>query len=224
MGLILCIESATRNCSVALVENETVLASRDFLGEGYSHAEKLHVFIDDVLQEASRQPDQLNAVAVTRGPGSYTGLRIGVSTAKGLCYALGIPLISYHTLEVIGDAMRKQYPGFDEYVPMLDARRMEVYTCRFNAEGEMLDTVGAIILDRDYFTALSGRKVLFGGDGAAKGSAMMQDNQEFKEFFPSASMATSIARNRFMLSDFENVAYFEPYYLKDFIPGIPRSK
>jgi tRNA threonylcarbamoyladenosine biosynthesis protein TsaB len=220
MATILCIETATKNCSVALSVNGSVIAlyednPKNEAGKHFSHAEKLQQYITQVLAEAKVSKNKLDAVAVSKGPGSYTGLRIGVSAAKGLCYALDIPLISISTLA----SLARQVNG-TLVIPMLDARRMEVYSAVFSSEMEQIRHTEAQIITQDSFeTYLAGAVVTFIGDGVEKFQAMCtHPNAVFiNNALPSASQMAAIATIKYNKSTFEDVAYFEPYYLKDFI-------
>ena len=226
MSLILQIETATTVCSVALSENGSVLAQKE-VQQRNIHAEAITVFIDGILKDAGKQYHELNAVAVSCGPGSYTGLRIGVSVAKGLCYALDIPLIAIETLEAMTNGLIAQNT-FDEQsdlllCPMIDARRMEVFTAVFNIKSERIRPTSAEIIDGNSFDdLLKTHKIIFFGDGAVKCSEVLGKNpnvQIIPEFLNSASHLTKKAIEKYKTQSFEDVAYFEPYYLKDFIAG-----
>ena len=219
MAIILCLETSTTNCSVALSIDGQIKAIREENNQKFSHAEKLHVFIDEVLREANIDKKQLNAIAISKGPGSYTGLRIGVSAAKGLCFALDIPLISTLTLEVLAQQVESENCYI---VPMLDARRMEVYSTVFNSEKKQIRETQAEILNENSFQEyLSDQKVIFIGDGAAKFEALCShENAVFlKDKFPSSKDMGLLAEAKYKKSDTENVAYFEPFYLKEFMLG-----
>ncbi|GER58267.1 tRNA (adenosine(37)-N6)-threonylcarbamoyltransferase complex dimerization subunit type 1 TsaB [Patiriisocius marinus] len=223
MATILCIETATTNCSVALSINGSVIALTEDnpLNEGgkkFSHAEKLHTYIDEVLGKAEISKHQLDAIAISKGPGSYTGLRIGVSAAKGLCYALDIPLISIPTLT----SLAAQVNDAVTVIPMLDARRMEVYTATFDtARKQVTDTEAKIIDETSFNDTLEKGNVTFIGDGAAKFKEVcLHPNASFVlNALPSANEMAILAEAKYKISDIEDVAYFEPYYLKDFITG-----
>lgn len=221
MSLILQIETATTVCSVALSENGNVLAYKE-IQQRNVHAEVITLFIDEVLKMANKQYNELNAVAVSCGPGSYTGLRIGISVTKGLCYSLDIPLIAIETLEAMADGMQT---GIDEvlFCPMIDARRMEVFTAVFDADGNQIKATSAEIIDQDSFSdLLKTNKIIFFGDGAAKCSDVLGGSpnaQIIPDFQNSALHLTKKATEKFQAKDFEDTAYFEPYYLKDFIAG-----
>ena len=216
MSYILNIETATKNCSVALAKDGQTILCKEIAEEGYSHAERLHVFIEEIIQEAGICFQDINAIAVSQGPGSYTGLRIGVSAAKGLCYALNIPLIAVDTLQVLA-LQAKVAEGL--IVPMLDARRMEVYSAIFNAKLEKQRDVQAEIITENSFEN-SSETIYFVGDCAEKcKTVLIQPNFVFLEEvkYPSAKEMSALSFSKFQNSDFEDVAYFEPYYLKDFM-------
>jgi tRNA threonylcarbamoyladenosine biosynthesis protein TsaB len=218
MPLILCIETSGRNCSVAVTDIRSVLACREASSDQYTHAENLHVFIEDVLKDAGITPSQLDAVGVSKGPGSYTGLRIGVSSAKGLCMALGVPLIAYPVTEIIAGQLFHDFPDARFAVPMIDARRMEVYTACYDRSLTLTEDIHARVLDEEFFVRL-GEGVVFGGDGAMKAAHWKQANQEFVALEPSASFAVSAVEKAWNSQRFDDVAYFEPFYLKEFIAG-----
>ena len=220
MATILCIETATKNCSVALSVNGKVIALQEDNPKNeperhFSHAEKLQGYITQVLDRANISKNDLDAIAVSKGPGSYTGLRIGVSAAKGICYALDIPLLAISTL----GSLASQVTG-SVVVPMLDARRMEVYSAVFSSEMDQMRDIQAQIITKDSFKAyLDKGSVTFIGDGVEKFEAVCtHPNAVFiKNALPSASQMAQIATLKFTQNDIQDVAYFEPYYLKDFI-------
>lgn len=220
MAVILCIETSTTNCSVAIAVDGEIKAIREENNQKFSHAEKLHVFIEEVLLETNIDKNQLNAVAVSKGPGSYTGLRIGVSAAKGLCFVLDIPLISTLTLEVLAQQIKCE----DCYIiPLLDARRMEVYSAVFNSEKKQVRETKAEILDENSFLEyLQERKTIFIGDGSNKFESLCKHKNAvfYKDGIPSATDMAIMAEAKYKISDTENVAYFEPFYLKEFILGL----
>jgi len=215
MGYILNIETATKNCSVSLAKDGETKVLREYAGEGYAHAEKLHFFIEEALSEAGTSFKDLDAVAVSMGPGSYTGLRIGVSAAKGLCYSLGIPLIAVDTLEVLAKAI-----GIGEgvIIPMVDARRMEAYTAVFDAGYNKLRETKAEIITEDSFSEFGGVKHLL-GDGSGKCRDILDDDAFVYHdvLYPSAKEMGALSFDKYKKSDTVDVAYFEPFYLKDFI-------
>ena len=218
MAKILNIETATTNCSVSISVNGEVVLLKEENTPNYSHSEQLHVFIKESLAAASFSFSDIDAIAVSKGPGSYTGLRIGVSAAKGLCFSLDIPLISVPTLESMANQLKV---ASDELlIPVLDARRMEVYSCVFdNDYKEIRETKAEVIDEASFKELLKYRKVHFLGSGAEKiENTLDYQNFEFhKEVIPSSKEMAGLAQKKFEASDFENVAYFEPYYLKDFI-------
>ncbi len=223
MSIILNIETATKNCSVSIAENGVILAIRELNNGSYSHAEVLHPFIVDVLKEANLTSKDIDAVAVSKGPGSYTGLRIGVSAAKGLCFAFDKPLISIDTLSSLSYSISCD-DGF--IVSMLDARRMEVYASVYNTNHEQLREIKAEIIDENSFLEyLENSKVFFIGDGAHKCKEVItHKNAVFiDDKFPSSKELAILSYDKYKKEDFENVAYFEPFYLKDFIV-IPEKK
>lgn len=218
MAIILCIETASTNCSVALGKNGRILDFKEDYDLGYSHAERLHVFIDELLRKNKLDFNNLDAIAISKGPGSYTGLRIGVSAAKGLCFSLDIPLIAVPTLTSLAFQVEEKA----QIVPMLDARRMEVYTAVFNSEKQQIRETSAKILQPDSFTEyLDEQKTLFIGSGVAKFKEICtHPNAVFIEGkLPSAKEMVHLADEKFKNNSFEDVAYFEPFYLKDFMAG-----
>ena len=219
MALILCLETATTNCSVALSENGSVIAFREDTSKQYSHAERLHVFINEVLEETEYGLSDLDAIAVSKGPGSYTGLRIGVSAAKGLCFSLDVPLLAIPTLTILASQVADDV---DFIVPMIDARRMEVYAMVLNKEIQEVREIKAEILDSSSFSGfLEKGKVAFIGNGVSKFQELCKHpNALFlKERLPSALQMASMAEAQNKIGNVVNVAYFEPFYLKDFILG-----
>ncbi|MGA9637991.1 tRNA (adenosine(37)-N6)-threonylcarbamoyltransferase complex dimerization subunit type 1 TsaB [Flavobacterium sp.] len=223
MSYILNIETATKNCSVALSKEGKTIVCFETAEEGYSHAEKLHVFIEQSIKEAGIDYKDLSAVAVSQGPGSYTGLRIGVSAAKGLCYALGIPLIAIDTLQSLASQVGVK-DGL--IVPMLDARRMEVYNAIFTSNLEYIRATQAEIITEESFSAIH-EKIYFVGDGTQKCMTVLKkDNFIFIEgvIFPSAKEMCVLSYQKYSHNDIVDVAYFEPFYLKDFMVTLPKSK
>ena len=216
MPYILNIETATKNCSVALAKEGKTIVCKELAEEGYSHAEKLHVFIAEVLQELQLSFKDLAAIAVSQGPGSYTGLRIGVSAAKGLCFALDIPMIAVDTLQMLASQVTIT-DGF--IVPMIDARRMEVYSAVFNARFEKIREVKAEIITADSFSEIN-ETIYFVGDSNEKVKSVLR-NENFvfldQMVYPSAKEMSQWSFDQFVKNDFVDVAYFEPYYLKDFM-------
>ncbi|MGN8069028.1 tRNA (adenosine(37)-N6)-threonylcarbamoyltransferase complex dimerization subunit type 1 TsaB [Mucilaginibacter sp. 22184] len=226
MSVILQIETATTSCSVALAVDGKVVAFKQ-INERNIHAEVITLFIDELVTSANLTYAELDAIAVSSGPGSYTGLRIGVSTAKGLCFALDKPLIAIETLEAMAYGIIHK----DDFIvdqnallcPMIDARRMEVYCALFDAAGQKVRPTSADIIDEQSFAdELNKQQILFFGDGADKCEAILGNNPNAKflsGFVNSATFLTQKAADKFGKKEFEDVAYFEPYYLKDFIAG-----
>ena len=227
MALILSIETSTKVCSVALHRNGDLVALKEGF-EANSHSETLLQFIQEVFEEAEIAKSELKAIAVSKGPGSYTGLRIGVSTAKGLAYGLDIPLISVDTLESLslgGLENQNSEDGF--YVPMIDARRMEVYCAVFDQQmNQILPTEAKIIEEDSFVEYLEKGKVYFFGDGAMKlKGTILHSNAVFVEgLYTSAKQMGKLAFARFQDKKFEDVAYYEPYYLKEFMTKPSKKK
>jgi tRNA threonylcarbamoyladenosine biosynthesis protein TsaB len=223
LNIILNIETTTKNCSVSIAEKGKIIAIKELNNGNYSHAEVLHPFIVDILKEANLTSDQIDAVAVSKGPGSYTGLRIGVSAAKGLCFAFDKPLISIDTLTSLSHSISIEEGVI---VPMLDARRMEVYSAVFDKKHNQIREIKAEIIDENSFCEyLKNSTVYFLGDGSQKCKEIItHENAVFIDAkFPSAKEMAKLSYDKFIMSDLENVAYFEPFYLKDFIV-IPEKK
>lgn len=223
MSFILNIETATKNCSVSVAKDGKTIACNELADEGYSHAEKLHVFIEEVIAKAGISVQDLAAIAVSQGPGSYTGLRIGVSAAKGLCYALNIPLIAVDTLQTLA-SQAEVTDG--KIIPMLDARRMEVYSAIFNSDLTIDRAIKAEIIDENSFQEYHD-KLYFVGDCADKCKAVLtKQNFVFLEDvkYPSANAMSKISYDKYQKSDTVDVAYFEPYYLKDFMIAPPKKQ
>ena len=223
MALILNIETSSTNCSVSLSNDEEILVLKEFNDPGYSHAEKLHVFIKTIIEAAGVSKNSIDAIAISKGPGSYTGLRIGVSTAKGLSFSLDKPLISISTLEALAYQVQAE---IGLVIPMLDARRMEVYSAIFDANHEMLREIKAEVLEENSFSEyLESNKVHFIGSGVEKTMNLIQHKNAIfiQNKYPSASTMHFLSNNKYIKGDFEDVAYFEPYYLKDFIAIKPKK-
>ena len=233
MALILLIETGTDICSVGIARDGELLSLRES-DRGRDHARQVAAFVDEALEEMGLQPEALDAVAVGKGPGSYTGLRIGVSFAKGLCYGIGRPLIAIGSLDALTEVAREDYEAgivdverWDEATlcPMVDARRMEVYTQLFNAAGEAVSEVEAKIIDEESFRdeRTSGRPFVIFGNGAAKCSEVLQ-GATLIDVAPSARGLARLAEEAFVAQKFEDIAYFEPFYLKDFVVTTSKKK
>ncbi len=227
MSWILSIETATPVCSVCLSKGADMVALRETLTP-QSHAAILAPFVQEVLQEAGIQAAELDAVVISKGPGSYTGLRIGVSTAKGICYALDKPLVSVSTPRAMAYGAIQAHLGYYRYCPMIDARRMEVYLAFYDNELHIDGGIEAKIIETGTLDAVLDKgKVLFFGDGAAKCKDILSKHPNAffdTDFTPSAVHLARIGYERFLSGIREDVAYFEPFYLKDFIAGPPKVK
>ncbi|TCI84946.1 tRNA (adenosine(37)-N6)-threonylcarbamoyltransferase complex dimerization subunit type 1 TsaB [Tenacibaculum sp. M341] len=223
MALILNIETSTKNCSVCLAKDGNVLLLKELNDGNYSHAEKLHVLIKEVIEESDFTKQDINAIAVSKGPGSYTGLRIGVSAAKGLSFSLNIPLISVETLTSLAHATTIEN-GY--IIPMLDARRMEVYSAVYDQNYNKVRDIQAQIIDETSFSEYDDHKLYFLGDGAAKCKEVLEvKNVSFiEDHFPSAKEMAQLSYDKYKKNDIEDVAYFEPFYLKDFIVTTEKKK
>lgn len=222
MTYILNLETATKNCSVSISQNGKTILCKEMAEAGYSHAEKLHVFIEESLKESKLSFNDLSAIAVSQGPGSYTGLRIGVSAAKGLCFALNLPFISVDTLQVLASQL-----SITEgvVIPMIDARRMEVYSAIFTSKFDKIREVQAEILSENSFEGIS-ETIHFVGDCAEKAKTVLTNaNFIFHEeiIYPSANEMGVLSYQKFQKNEFEDVAYFEPYYLKDFMVTVAKK-
>lgn len=229
--MILCLETATPVCSVALNDGCCTLALRETEGQN-AHSEKITNFIREAMETAGIDYCQLDAVAVSKGPGSYTGLRIGVSTAKGICYAADVPLMAIDTLEAMAYGMKlklgSQLAENDLLIPMIDARRMEVYAAVFDANLNKIEDTAALVIDENAFEDLrKDRRLWLFGDGAPKLSKLFENQPNITVidgFKPSAAFMRNLADKALRAHDFVDVAYFEPFYLKDFIAGKPHVK
>lgn len=227
MALILQIETSTISCSVALSENGQTLSVKEAV-ERNIHASSITLFIDDVMKVANKKLTDLDAVAVSMGPGSYTGLRIGVSTAKGLCYGLDVPLIAIDTLKAMASNIQVNSGSGDLlFCPMIDARRMEVYSALYDAGLVPVNPVTAMIIDEHSFSSiLEKHKVVFFGDGAEKCIASLGNHPNatfITDFTNSAIDLNAQAYAKYIAHQFEDLAYFEPYYLKDFVATTPKA-
>jgi len=227
MTTILQIETATQVCSAAISQNGKTIALKEEMASNI-HAGSLTLFIKSVMDTAGLKYEELDAIAVSKGPGSYTGLRIGVSTAKGLCFALDKPLIAIDTLQMMAEGFATQHPENKGLIcSMIDARRMEVFTAVFDQQLKHISPVEAKIIDEQSFEELlKDQEVTFIGDGAAKcAEALSHEHARFSEVnFNSASNMSRLAMEAFEAAKFEDVAYFEPFYLKDFVLTTPKKK
>lgn len=232
MATILCIETGTDICSVGIARNGEIVSMLES-DEGRDHARKVGVFVDELLHSTGIAPDEIDAVAVGKGPGSYTGLRIGVSFAKGLCYGLQKPLIAIGSLDALTAVAREDFEAgildVEDWsnvrlCPMVDARRMEVYAQVFDGEGKALSEVAAEIVTEESFAEWrkEGKLVIF-GNGAAKCSDVLAD-ATLINVTPSVRGIAPLAQKAFDEGHFEDIAYFEPFYLKDFVVTTSKKK
>ena len=226
MSFILHIETGAGNCSVCVSENERLLSCVE-LNQENIHAEKLIPFCDEALLQASLKYSDLHAVSVSSGPGSYTGLRIGVSAAKGFCYTLNIPLIAVPSLDALAQAMSTSNDNAELLIPMIDARRMEVYAAVYNNQLQLLHDAQPVVVTENQFQEFTaGKKVAFGGDGMPKCKSLLADHNHAcfcDDISQSAKHLIPPAYRRYVNKEFADVAYFEPFYLKTFQPGPKRS-
>lgn len=232
MALILNIETATTVCSVSIAKDGELLTVKEINGD-YSHSENLTLFIQDVCLQANIKLSDIDAIAVSKGPGSYTGLRIGVSTAKGLCYSLNKPLIAIHTLQHLALSVSEKFrshPKYDQntsattlFCPMLDARRMEVYCAIYDSSNKEIVPTAAEIIDEHSFTELfRSHRLIFFGNGACKCKNVLSINTNavfIDDVTLSSTNMISLSERAFSNKKFEDIAYFEPFYLKDFMIG-----
>ncbi|OFX16424.1 MAG: tRNA (adenosine(37)-N6)-threonylcarbamoyltransferase complex dimerization subunit type 1 TsaB [Bacteroidetes bacterium GWA2_31_9] len=234
MSLILCIETATSVCSVSLSKGGEVIALRE-INEEKAHASQITVFVSEVLEKSGFSIKNLDAVAVSKGPGSYTGLRIGVSASKGICYGLEIPLISVDTLysmalgflEFHNDFIQNLYSENILLCPMIDAMRMEVYNQLVDLKQQTIRKTQAEIIDENSFSEyFKTHKVIFFGSGADKCKDIITNKNAyfFPSFLNSAKFLSKFAFQKFQSQQFENTAYFEPFYLKDFVAKVKQNK
>ncbi|WP_251623427.1 tRNA (adenosine(37)-N6)-threonylcarbamoyltransferase complex dimerization subunit type 1 TsaB [Odoribacter lunatus] len=225
MALILNIDTSTSVCSVALSQDGQLVALKEN-NEGLNHSLLLGTYTDEILKENHLTANSLDAVAVSMGPGSYTGLRIGVSLAKGLCYGASKPLIAVNTLQALAESVSKRIGEDALYCPMIDARRMEVYTAFYDKGNQtVVDTKAEIIDDNSFQEILQNHIVYFFGNGSAKVQPVLTSPHAryLEGIETSAANMVSIAEGKFKLKQFEDVAYFEPFYLKDFIATTPKK-
>ena len=216
--MLLCIETSGKNCSVALFEGVQLVSIREVHTEQFSHSENLHVFIEQVLKESNLQPKAIKAIAISAGPGSYTGLRIGVATAKGLCYGWDIPLIALPTLRILAEQVTYEFTDIEYIIPMIDARRMEVFTAVYSHDfSPILGERAEILTESTFDTYLNKGKTIFLGDGITKFQAICKHKNAYfwENKFPSAKQMGRLALEKYQAQAFEDIAYFEPFYLKE---------
>ena len=218
MNYILHIDTTTKKCSVALAQDGELMIQKELLSEEFSHSEQLHPFIEEVLKESGLKSSSLSAIAISKGPGSYTGLRIGVAAAKGLCFALDLPLIALNTLEIM--VQPYEVSPYSFIIPMLDARRMEVYTAIFDETKKWIQETMAEVLTKNTFTSIvNEQSCLIIGDGAIKFKTLhpkINASYTNEIHYPVAKDMITLAWKKFNAKEFEDLAYFEPFYLKDF--------
>ncbi len=221
---ILHLETSSKNCSVAISDGEEILCVCEENSENYKQSESLHTFVEWALEGAEIELKDLDAVSLGKGPGSYTGLRIGAASAKGFCFGLNIPLIAVNSLEtMIEPFLNKDY---DFVIPLIDARRMEVYSAVFDGiSGKMLSETEAKILDENSYQEFEDKKIIFVGDGATKAKEILKLSiADYDDsVFPSAKYLIKKAVQKFNNKDFEDLAYFNPFYLKEF-QGVKMKK
>ena len=216
--MLLCIETSGKNCSVALFEGLQLVSIREVHTEQFSHSENLHVFIEQVLKESNLQPKAIKAIVISAGPGSYTGLRIGVATAKGLCYGWDIPLIALPTLRILAEQVTYEFTDIEYIIPMIDARRMEVFTSVYSHDfSPILGERAEILTESTFDTYLNKGKTIFLGDGITKFQAICKHKNAYfwENKFPSAKQMGRLALKKYQAQAFEDIAYFEPFYLKE---------
>ena len=216
--MLLCIETSGKNCSVALFKGLQLVSIREVHTEQFSHSENLHVFIEQVLKESNLQPKAIKAIAISAGPGSYTGLRIGVATAKGLCYGWDIPLIALPTLRILAEQVSYEFTDIEYIIPMIDARRMEVFTSVYSHDfSPILGERAEILTESTFDTYLNKGKTIFLGDGITKFQAICKHKNAYfwENKFPSAKQMGRLALEKYQAQAFEDIAYFEPFYLKE---------
>ena len=225
MNYILHIDTTTKKCSVALAQDGELMIQKELLSEEFSHSEQLHPFIEEVLKESGLKSSSLSAIAISKGPGSYTGLRIGVAAAKGLCFALDLPLIALNTLEIM--VQPYEVSPYSFIIPMLDARRMEVYTAIFDKTKKWIQETTAEVLTENTFTSIvNEQSCLIIGDGAIKFKTLhpkINASYTNEIHYPVAKDMITLAWKKFNAKEFEDLAYFEPFYLKDFQTTPPKK-
>ena len=224
MALILCLETSDTNCSVSLFDDDRLLHCEE-TNKKNSHAEYLNIFIEATIKKASITAKDLQAIAVSKGPGSYTGLRIGTSTAKGLCYGLDIPLIAVDTLGSLCRSVGSD-PPFEILCPTIDARRKEIYCSLYDQDLKQIRSTEAVILNNESFSEFKNSKIVFLGSGAEKCKeelSHLENATFYSDKLPSSRFMGELAYSHYVKNDFEDVAYFTPFYLKDFIAGKPKD-
>ena len=207
-----------------MFEDGELLGYKEESSEQYIHSEKLTVFVDGLFKETNVSPSSLSAVCISSGPGSYTGLRIGTATAKGICFATDASLLAVNTLRQLAAVAVREAPEYDLYVPMLDARRMEVYAAVFDGSGTEIEPTYALIIDENALASYTDKSICIFGDGASKSEGTLSHlNIHLAEVSCSARNMGELALLKLQNNDFEDLAYFEPFYLKEFVAGTPKK-
>ncbi len=233
MITILNIETSTEICSVSIARDgkciDIIIDNPLENGESAhgQHSKILAILIKDILENNNLKATDLDAIGISEGPGSYTGLRIGVSTAKGICLGSDVPLVAVNTLHIIAEMASKTMKNeYDYIIPMIDARRMEVYCSVYNSDMSLIKETEAMIIDENSFDEYAGKRILFCGNGAEKCKDVLDkpENDFDGNIFPSAEYMTEISNNYFKKDKIVDLVYFEPFYLKSFIATTPKKK
>jgi tRNA threonylcarbamoyladenosine biosynthesis protein TsaB len=218
MALLLHMSTSTKNCSVCISKKGKLLSLIEEKNENYSHSEKLHVFITYALEGAKITLKDLDAISIDKGPGSYTGLRIGVSAAKGLCFGLKIPLIALDSLTILAAAAQSVIQSKGYFIPMLDARRKEVYTCVFDNSKNQISLIEALILNENSFEKYPSNQTYILGDGSIKAKEIFKKKFHYLDhLYPSSKEMIGLSYLAFKEKKFEALDFFEPFYLKNFV-------
>jgi tRNA threonylcarbamoyladenosine biosynthesis protein TsaB len=223
MTSLLLLETSAKNCSVAILSNQGLVSQRMASAEHFIHAEQLHQMLSESITESDLNWRQISGICVSKGPGSYTGLRIGISAAKGLCFALGIPLMAVDTTQLLASHAASIHKDAQRIIPMIDARRMEVYMAEFDGKANRLSADEAVIIDESMFSKFNPEALVLIGDGVAKCSHLLDNRIRTLCTLPTAEMMCELALQRYEAQQFEDTAYFEPFYLKEYTPGISRK-
>jgi tRNA threonylcarbamoyladenosine biosynthesis protein TsaB len=220
MTHLLLLETSGKNCSAAIACDGTILSQRLANAEHFIHAEQLHQMLSELISESELNWRQISGICVSKGPGSYTGLRIGISAAKGLCFALGIPLMAIDTTHLLATHAANIYRDAQVILPMIDARRMEVYMAEFDGKANRQSPDQAVIIDESTFSKFNPEALVLIGDGVAKCRHLLNSRVRFLCTLPTAEMMCELALQCYEGQQFEDTAYFEPFYLKEYTPGI----
>ncbi|MBE50887.1 MAG: tRNA (adenosine(37)-N6)-threonylcarbamoyltransferase complex dimerization subunit type 1 TsaB [Flavobacteriales bacterium] len=217
MALILNLETSSKNCSVALFNRNDCISFKEICSENYSHSENLATFIKDVVDDYGVSFSDISAISISKGPGSYTGLRIGMASAKGLCYALSIPLIGLNSLEIMTCQVLSNNSGFDLFRPMINSRKNEVYTALYDINLNLVEPIASVSVHQDSFNTNHYKKVICFGTGSEKVKNIIPNGNFLLDIMPSARSMGSMSFQKFSENDFEDVAYCDPFYLKEAI-------